>query len=103
MSFILKDVTHGRHSTDKAGFYKRVFSKANTLNFHFWDVERQTFIIMSSKTINIRTINLRCCKLKRGRNQDPCPAAMTLTIGDRLRTVQKNPDQIEGKKKYYLV
>ena len=81
--FTLKDVSHGRHSTDKAEFYKRDFLKANTLNFHFWDVKRETFIVMTSKMININTINLRCCKLKRGRNQNPCPAAMTLKIGDR--------------------
>ena len=60
--FTLKGVSHGHFSTDKREHYKVKNNKMNTLNYHFWDIERQTHIIMSSHHVNMNSINLRCCK-----------------------------------------
>ena len=56
MSFTLKAVTHGHFSTDKREHYKVKNNKINTLNYHFWDAERNCHVIMTSKHVNISTI-----------------------------------------------
>ena len=44
----------------------------------------------------MNSINLRCCKKKRKRNQPACPATMTLKLNPILKTIEKNLES-EGK------